>query len=135
MRLPSVVAHTVQHDELPGRLSAKRFDEEPIPAENRLPRLTSATWKYKGGAVGTLTHVIALHGTRLDDTDNDRYLQFVTGTTYDTELDVYADGYHFKLVDPYSTPKLYVRRPSSAEIEVHIFTDVSRPCNFSLPLT
>ena len=87
MRLPSVVAHTVQHDELPGRLSAKRFDEEPIPAENRLPRLTSATWKYKGGAVGTLTHVIALHGTRLDDTDNDRYLQFVTGTTYDTELD------------------------------------------------
>ncbi|KAI1794773.1 putative oxidoreductase C terminal-domain-containing protein [Ganoderma leucocontextum] len=106
VHLPSVVAHTVQHDELPGRLSAKRFDEEPIPAENRLPRLTSATWKYKGGAVGTLTHVIALHGT-----------------TYDTELEVYADGYHFKLVAPYSTPKLHIRRPGSAEVEVHTFTD------------
>ena len=66
MRLPSVVAHTVRHDELPGRLAAKRFDEEPIPAEDRLPRLTSATWKYEGGAVGTLTHVIALHGAALD---------------------------------------------------------------------
>ncbi|PIL22951.1 hypothetical protein GSI_15647 [Ganoderma sinense ZZ0214-1] len=103
--LPSVVAHTVQHSEPPGRLSATRFDEGPIPAENRLPRLTSATWKYAGGAVGTLTHVIALHGT-----------------TYDTELEVYADGWHFKLVDPYSTPKLCVRRPGSAEVEVHTFT-------------
>ena len=62
MNLSSVVAHSVQHNEAPGHLSAKRFDEGLIPAENRLPRLTSATWKYKGGAVGTLTHVIALHG-------------------------------------------------------------------------
>ena len=62
VHLPSVVAHSVQHNEHPGRLSAKRFDEDAIPAENRLPRLTSATWKYTGGAVGALTHVIALHG-------------------------------------------------------------------------
>ena len=62
VHLPSVVAHSVQHNEPPGRLSAKRFDEDAIPAENRLPRLTSATWKYTGGAVGALTHVIALHG-------------------------------------------------------------------------
>ncbi|KAI0755336.1 putative oxidoreductase C terminal-domain-containing protein [Daedaleopsis nitida] len=104
--LPSVVAHTVQHNEAPGHLVAKRFDEEAIPPENRLPRLTSATWKYAGGAVGTLTHVIALHGT-----------------TYDTEFEVYADGYHFKLVDPYSTPKLSIRRPGTADVETHIFTD------------
>ncbi|RDX50191.1 hypothetical protein OH76DRAFT_1402655 [Lentinus brumalis] len=104
--LPSVVAHVVQHSESPGQLSAKRFDEDAIPEENRLPRLTSATWKYTGGAVGSLTHVIALHGT-----------------TYDTEFEVYADGYHFKLVDPYSTPKLYIRRPGTAELETHIFTD------------
>ena len=62
VELDSVMTHTVQHHEPPGRLSAKRFDEDTIPPENRLPRLTSATWKYKGGAVGTLTHVIALHG-------------------------------------------------------------------------
>ena len=62
VHLSSVVAHTVQHNEAPGILSAKRFDEDAIPPENRLPRLTSATWKYKSGGVGTLTHVIALHG-------------------------------------------------------------------------
>ncbi|TBU23246.1 putative oxidoreductase C terminal-domain-containing protein [Dichomitus squalens] len=106
VHLPSVVAHTVQHNEPPGELSAKRFDEDQIPAENRLPRLTSATWKYTGGAVGTLTHVIALHGT-----------------TYDTEFEVYADGYHFRLVDPYSIPKLYIRRPGVAEVEAHTFTN------------
>ncbi|OSD07606.1 hypothetical protein PYCCODRAFT_1403293 [Trametes coccinea BRFM310] len=106
VNLPSVVAHTVQHNEPPGQLSAKRFDEDAIPPEHRLPRLTSATWKYKGGAVGTLTHVIALHGN-----------------TYDTEFEVYADGYRFKLVDPYGTPKLYIRRPGIAEEEEHIFAN------------
>ncbi|EIW51521.1 uncharacterized protein TRAVEDRAFT_176340 [Trametes versicolor FP-101664 SS1] len=106
VHLPSVVAHTVQPNEAPGQLSAKRFDEDPIPPENRLPRLTSATWKYRGGAVGTLTHVIALHGN-----------------TYDTEFEVYADGYRFKLVDPYGTPKLCIRRPGAAEEEVHVFKE------------
>ena len=136
VRLSSVVAHTVQHDELPGRLSAKRFDEEPIPAENRLPRLTSATWKYKGGAVGTLTHVIALHGRSSGDIIRfmaTRIYTEIAGTTYDTELEVYADGYHFKLVDPYSTPKLHIRRPGSAEVELHTFTDVSRLCYVRSP--
>ncbi|KAI0771105.1 putative oxidoreductase C terminal-domain-containing protein [Trametes elegans] len=104
--LPSVVAHSVQAHEPPGRLSAQRFDEAPIPPAHRLPRLTSATWKYAGGAVGMLTHVIALHGN-----------------TYDTEFEVYADGHRFKLVDPYGTPKLCIRRPGLAEEEVHVFTD------------
>ena len=133
VRLSSVVAHTVQHDELPGRLSAKRFDEEPIPTENRLPSLTSATWKYKGGAVGTLTHVIALHGRSPENIHGDLNLHGNAGTTYDTELEVYADGYHFKLVDPYSTPKLHIRRPGSAEVELHTFTDVSRLCYVRSP--
>ena len=47
------------------------------------------------------------------------------GTTYDTEFEVYADGYHFKLVDPYSVPKLYIRRPGMAELESYTFSDVS----------
>ncbi|KAI0712665.1 putative oxidoreductase C terminal-domain-containing protein [Earliella scabrosa] len=107
VNLSSVVAHSVQHNEAPGHLSAKRFDEDLIPAENRLPRLTSATWKYKGGAVGTLTHVIALHGA----------------IPYDTEFEVYADGYLFRLVDPYSVPKLYIKRPGTHEQETHVFDD------------
>ncbi|KAI0669146.1 putative oxidoreductase C terminal-domain-containing protein [Trametes maxima] len=106
VHLPSVVAHTILHNEPPGALSAKQFDENLIPPESRLPRLTSATWKYEGGAVGTLTHAIALHGN-----------------TYDTEFEVYTDGYRFKLVDPYGTPKLYIRRPGITNEEIHIFTD------------
>ena len=60
--LQSVVSRTVQHNESPGKLSAQGIDEEAIFPENRLPRLTSATWKYESGAVGSLTHAILLHG-------------------------------------------------------------------------
>ena len=59
----------MEHHELPGRLSAMRFDEQVILPGNRLPRLTSATWKYENGAVGALTHVIALHGIVTLDID------------------------------------------------------------------
>ncbi|OBZ68816.1 hypothetical protein A0H81_10998 [Grifola frondosa] len=106
--LSSVTAHTVEHDELPGNLSAQRFNENQILPSNRIPRLTSATWKYRNGAVGALTHVIALHGMC---------------TTYDTEFEVYADGYRFKLVDPYNAPVLYVRRPGHATDAVHTFEE------------
>ena len=114
------MAHSVQHHERPGHLSAKRFEEDGIPPENRLPRLTSATWKYRGGAVGTLTHVIALHGTFKSCDTLYTWCSVLTnylglGTTYDTELEVYTDGYHFKLVDPYSIPRLYIRRPGAGE--------------------
>lgn len=33
------------------------------------------------------------------------------GFNYSTELDVYADGYSLRLVDPYNAPVLYFRRP------------------------
>lgn len=104
--LPSVTAHTVEHYDAPGVLSAKRFDEEDIAPERRLPRLTSASWKYVNGAVGALTHVIALHGT-----------------TYDTEFEVYADGYRLKLIDPYGKPVLSVRRPGLEGEEIITFSD------------
>jgi hypothetical protein len=32
-------------------------------------------------------------------------------TTYDTEIEIIADGYRLKLVDPYNDPVLYIRRP------------------------
>ncbi|KAH9939832.1 putative oxidoreductase C terminal-domain-containing protein [Amylocystis lapponica] len=104
--LPSISAHTVEHDEVPGQLSAQQFREADIPPAHRLPRLTSATWKYTNGAVGALTHVIALHGT-----------------TYDTEFEVYADGYRLKLVDPYNNPVLSVRRPGLATEEIFTFAE------------
>ena len=48
--------------------------------------------KYETGAVGSLTHALVLQGTK-----------------YSTELEVYADGYQLRLIDPYNNPTLRVR--------------------------
>ncbi|GJN94732.1 hypothetical protein Rhopal_007823-T1 [Rhodotorula paludigena] len=106
-RLPSVRTQTVEHFEAPGKLSKLGFDEDStVPAESRIPRYTSAIWKYKGGAVGSLTHVVGLHGN-----------------TYDTEFEVICDGTTFRLVDCYTPcPRLFIRQSDkSAEVEVHNF--------------
>ena len=42
--IDSVVAHSVEWDEVPGRLSKMSIDESLIKPENRVPRITSATW-------------------------------------------------------------------------------------------
>ena len=55
------------------------IDESAIPEQNRISRVTSATWKYQSGAVGTFTHLTALQGH-----------------DYSCELEVYADGYQLK---------------------------------------
>lgn len=121
--LGSIAAHTVEHYELPGKLTAQRFDEGVIAPENRLPRLTNATWKYTNGAVGALTHVIALHGgfghsiclsLNFCLLIHIGLLAGCSGTVYDTEFEVYADGYRLKLIDPYNRPVLSVRRPGLA---------------------
>ncbi|TIB93703.1 hypothetical protein E3Q10_01275 [Wallemia mellicola] len=94
--LDTVQAHSVEWNEEPGKLSKMPIDEEKIKIEDRIPRFTTANWKYDTGAVGTLVHGVALH-----DTD------------YYTELTVYTDGHQLRLVDPYNNPALYVRKPGS----------------------
>ncbi|KAJ3763492.1 putative oxidoreductase C terminal-domain-containing protein [Lentinula raphanica] len=102
----SVAAHSLEWDENAGQLSAMKVDESKIPPENRIPRVTSATWKYDSGAVGTFTHVVALQGTN-----------------YSCELEVYADGYCLRLVDPYVQPILYVRKPGDDHEQTYRFPD------------
>lgn len=93
-KLSTVLAHTVEHDEEPGRLAKMGIDETVIPNDSRIPRFTNAIWKYESGAVGSLSHSVALHGT-----------------TYDVELVIICDGHIFKLVDLYSdTAKLIVHQ-------------------------
>ncbi|KAI0302233.1 putative oxidoreductase C terminal-domain-containing protein [Russula brevipes] len=104
--ISSVTAHSLEWHENPGQLSKQTIDESRIAPENRIPRVTSATWKYQNGAVGTFTHVVALQGH-----------------DYSCELEVYADGYQFKLVNPYVQPVLTVRRPGSDLEETHRFPD------------
>jgi len=76
------------------------IDETKISPQNRIPRVTAATWygicfycevgpndfaailrKYDSGAVGSFTHVVALQGR-----------------DYSCEFEVYADGYCLKYV-------------------------------------
>ncbi|CAL1704541.1 unnamed protein product [Somion occarium] len=104
--ISTVSAHSVEWYENAGHLSKQSIDETAIPPEDRVPRVTAATWKYEGGAVGSFTHLVALQGH-----------------DYSCELEVYADGYQLKLVNPYVQPVLYVRRPGSDLEESHRFPD------------
>ena len=97
----SVQASALEWYEEAGELSKIPLDESVIPEEDRIPRVTSATWKYKTGAVGSLTHALVLQGT-----------------LYSTELEIYADGYQLRLIDPYNNPQLRVRRPEIDDEEV-----------------
>ncbi|PKI83637.1 hypothetical protein MVES1_002471 [Malassezia vespertilionis] len=102
--LATVFAHTVEHHDDAGKLSKIPVAEHEVPPEERIPRVTSATWKYKNGAVGSLMHAVALHDQK-----------------FFTEMDVFADGYYMRLVDPYNAPALYVRRPGDEKEEVYKF--------------
>ncbi|PWN46781.1 hypothetical protein IE53DRAFT_6747 [Violaceomyces palustris] len=97
----TVLAHSLEHFEPAGKLSKMPIDESKIPPEQRIPRITCANWKYESGAVGSLTHAVSLQGFN-----------------YSAELDVLADGYSLRLVDPYNAPALYFRRPGDDHEEV-----------------
>ena len=130
VEISTVTAHSLEWYENAGFLTKQNIDETRIAPENRIPRVTSATWKYESGAVGSFTHVVALQGYN-----------------YSCELEIYADGYQFKygplvlyvlsespltlalvlrvdrLVNPYVQPVLYIRRPGSDLEEIHRFPD------------
>lgn len=105
------------------------IDETTIDPEDRIPRVTSANWKYENGAVGSLSHMLVLQGYRysceLEVCESpfrcDRILLLfdqspLTKTVSYTD----ADGYQLKLIDPYGNPELRVRTPESDE--EHLFT-------------
>ncbi|KAI9099270.1 putative oxidoreductase C terminal-domain-containing protein [Phlyctochytrium arcticum] len=104
--IESVFAHAVEYWEKPGKLSKLPINEKVIPKDDRIPRLTAAVWKYKSGAVGSITHGISLHGSH-----------------YSAEIEVMADGWLFRVVDPYNHPKLYVRSPTCEEEQEQQFPE------------
>ena len=60
------------------------IQEQSVPGSQRVPRLTTAHWRFESGGVGTLTHGVALHGRK-----------------YETAIDVWGDGLRLALVEPY----------------------------------
>jgi predicted dehydrogenase len=104
--IASVQAHSLEWHENAGQLSKMPIDESKILPENRIPRVTAATWKYDSGAVGSFTHVVSLQGR-----------------DYSCEFEVYADGYCLKLVNPYVSPVLYIRKPGDDSETTMRFAD------------
>ncbi|KAG2054765.1 hypothetical protein BDR06DRAFT_377318 [Suillus hirtellus] len=104
--IASVAAHSLDWDENAGHLSKIQVDESKIAPENRIPRVTAATWKYASGAVGSFIHTVTLQGHN-----------------YSCELEIHADGYSLKLVNPYVQPTLYVRKPGDDHEQMYTFPD------------
>ncbi|KAK9350401.1 putative oxidoreductase C terminal-domain-containing protein [Lipomyces doorenjongii] len=104
VKLDSIRATAVEYYEPAGKLSYQCIDESKIPEHDRIPRATTAFWKYESGAAGTLIHVIALHGIR-----------------FSNEIAIYADGYQLRLREMYTAPTLYVRSPAS-DTEEQVYT-------------
>ncbi|CAA20147.2 NAD binding dehydrogenase [Schizosaccharomyces pombe] len=102
VEIDSIKVNRVEWDDPSGKLNAMPVDEKTIPPEERIPRFTAASWKYKDGGVGAFTHNITLQGAK-----------------YDTCIEVQADGYYLRIVDLYEEPVLYVRSPDSDEEKVY----------------
>ncbi|KLO18898.1 hypothetical protein SCHPADRAFT_92608 [Schizopora paradoxa] len=104
--LSSISANTVEYDETPGQLSYidEKCLENQVAPDDKISRATVANWKYEDGAIGSLMHVVALHGDQ-----------------YACDFEVIADGYMLRLVNPYVDPVLFVRRPGSVQEEQFTF--------------
>jgi hypothetical protein len=99
-----------------GRLSQQKFvEDELVPAEMRVPRITNATWRTENGGTASFIHGVVLHGKSTNSKSVSKETHQIEGD-YDCELVVLADGWKLRLVDPYGTaPRLYVRRPGAIE--------------------
>jgi len=81
--------------------------EEKLPDERTVPRVTASFWKFQSGAIGTLTHGVLLHGNK-----------------YESEIEIWGDGYKIQLSDPYHKCELKMRLPDSEETIIeHYGTD------------
>jgi len=81
-----------------------KIDENSLSPEKRVPRVTTAMWKFESGAIGSFMHGVLMHEKK-----------------YETELEVWGDGYRLQLIDPYGKCQLGVRLPHSEETVIHDF--------------
>ncbi len=91
--------------DLPAGADGKPIDAG-VPVEFRTPRATAAVWRFRNGALGSLTHGILLHRKK-----------------YESELEVWGDGLRMVLADPYGACRLHVRRPGSESVETEDLSD------------
>ena len=104
--LPSIQTICTRPEHSAGYLSTMvEGMEDGVKDDNRVPRVTNATWRFQDGGCGSLTHAVALHGCK-----------------YDTAIDVICDGLRMTLEDIYSQEyRLVVRRGSTDDtVEVKV---------------
>jgi len=98
----SVQATSIKQTDRLGNLKALPENieklEDKLPEERRTPRVTSAFWKFQSGAIGSLIHGVLLHGNK-----------------YESEIEIWGDGYRLVLSDPYHKCELKIRLPDSEE--------------------
>jgi predicted dehydrogenase len=97
----SVMAMGIKSTDAIGQLSRIPVPEELIPERNRISRVTNAMWRFNSGAVGSLMHGVLLHENK-----------------YESEIEVWGDGYRLVLIDPYDKCQLSVRLPNSETVEI-----------------
>jgi predicted dehydrogenase len=104
--LDTLQASSVKQTDKAGKLEhiPANINEEALAPEKRVPRVTTAFWKFKNGALGSFMHGVLLHELK-----------------YETELEVWGDGYRLQLIDPYGKCQLGVRLPQSEETVIHDF--------------
>jgi len=98
--LSSVYAFSIRPTDLGGNLNSipSSVNEDSLPEKRRIPRVTSSVWKFHSGAIGSLMHGALLHKSK-----------------YESELEIWGDGYKIALIDPYNECQLIVRAPHSNE--------------------
>lgn len=104
--LDTLQAMSIKQTDKAGKLDhiPERINEEALAPEKRVPRVTTAFWKFKNGAIGSFMHGVLMHELK-----------------YETELEVWGDGYRLQLIDPYGKCQLGVRLPHSEETVIEDF--------------
>jgi predicted dehydrogenase len=104
--LDTLQAMSIKQTDKAGKLAhiPERINEEALAPEKRVPRVTTAFWKFKNGAIGSFMHGVLMHELK-----------------YETELEVWGDGYRLQLIDPYGKCQLGVRLPHSEETVIQDF--------------
>jgi len=108
--MDTVTANAVKQTDPLGELSGLPPNianlENTLPEKKRIPRVTYAQWRFKNGAIGSLVHGVLLHGNK-----------------YESEIEIWGDGYRIVLSDPYGKCELSVRVPGSEETVYEQFKD------------
>lgn len=103
--LPSIQAYSIFENEALGTLqdqceNVKNY-EKNIDCDRRIARATVANFRFKSGALGNFVHGVLLHGEN-----------------YESELEIWGDGYRCKLIDPYKRNILNYRIKHENEKEI-----------------